>query len=197
MGEWNKGLYELGQRLGGTYIGRPDLPELSALLLLDHRGSTVVVHGYQTPGPLRDTRTTHTCVTLNLKLDTPLSLTVRPKNMVQKLFQGKNEWGTPELEQKFRVEASQEETARRMLRFPALRDGLLSCPKTKLLLAPDTGGWQAEGTHMLRVHTTAIQSESSWTGTALFEEGMSPAALVERMVELAEAAHDAVLEYRL
>lgn len=197
MGEWNEGLYELGRRLSGTYIGRPDLPEMSALLLLDHRGSTVAVHGYQTLGPLRDTRTPHTCVTLNLELGVPLSLTVRPKNAVQKLFQGKREWDTPELEQKFRIEASQEETARRLLRFPALRDGLLSCPQTQLRLVPDTGGWQGEGTHMLQVHTACIPSDSSWTKTSLFEEGIRPVALVERMVELAKATHDAVLEYRL
>lgn len=194
MGNWNQGLYQLSQQLGGTYLGHPSDTSPSALMLLDYRGKTLAVHGYQTRkgrGYLRG----NTCVTVNLPLQVALSLELHPKNWARKWVQGAPEWDAPAVERGYEIETQQEQAARRLLRSPALGEGLLACPKTELLLSPVC---ETEGAvlHMLRVRTAYIQEEWSWTDTETLAD-LRPIQLVERMVAVARAACDALLEYRL
>lgn len=210
MGNWNKGLYQLGQRLGGTYLGSVGGNDTNSLLLLEHRGGVLAVHGYGNSGMMRGSMVTHTCVTQQVKLESPLQLFLAPKNLLEKWTQGK---GESQIEQKFRVETNRKDAARWLLRSPALEKALLACPKTEVTLYPVRWSALTQGireadalkegegpggavVHMLRVHTTYINEEWSWTDTAT-TENIYAIDLVERMVELARVICDTVLEYRL
>ena len=156
---------------------------------------------------IRGSMVTHTCVTQQLKLDSPLYLSLTPKNLLEKWGQGK---GDSQIEQKFRVETDRKDAAQRLIRSPALERALLACPKTEVTLYPVmwnalTHGAQLESAtpggsgalpHMLRVHTTCISQAWSWTDTAA-TENIYTIDLVERMVDLAKTTRDAVLEYRV
>ncbi len=222
---WNDRLYFYAQKRGGTYLGRMDgksvltdevWTEHDGVMLLDHKGQPLLVKCWL--NRMRYSEEQVVQAQLNCALERPYYFRVSPQSGLSKglrgILPGKDkEYGYPEVLKGRSLKTDHKEFTKMVLRDLDLRNALMKNPSYGLCIEPNAPKCVGGGEHCItawcRVDSGAGATDPTWDLNEVGDDWGSPeqqrqrldspafAQQLDALVELAKAAHGAVLTWRM
>lgn len=222
---WNDRLYFYAQKRGAVYLGRMDgksiltdevWTEHDGVVLLEHKGQPLLIKCWLNKGRYSDDQAVQ--VQLNCELERPYYLNIGPKSALRKglsgiLGQREKVYGFPEVVKGRSIKTDDEEFTKMVLRDLELRNALMKQPKYALCIEPNAPKCVGGGEHCItawcRLDSGAAATDPEWDlddvgddwGTREQQRKRLDSEMfaqkLDALVELAKAAHGAVLTWRM
>lgn len=223
---WNDQLYLYVQKRGGVYLGRMERKrgltdeasmQHGGVAVLEHKGAPLLIKSWSDVD--RYTIRRGVQVQLNCELERPYSCSITPKSSLRKglgsILPGKDkDYGFPEVTAGRGISTNHREFTKMVLRDLELRNALMNSPSYGLDIEPNTPRCVGGGGHCItawcRIDSGAAGAIApEWDILELDEDWGTPEQMRRRLdsedftqkldalVELAKAAHGAVLTWRM